>query len=78
MSSASLVLRSGLLILNCKNYFSVALKRVAMTQNAEFCFWNSYCSDGWIFSYSCLSDFLEKYKKTLPHPSLIKGSEPMP
>jgi len=76
--SASLALISGLIILNCKNYYSVVLKGVAMTQNAEFCLWNSYCSDGWIFFYSCLSDFLEKYKKSLPLPSLLKGSGPMP
>jgi hypothetical protein len=31
-----------------------------------------------IFSYSCLSDFLAKYKKTLPQPSLLEGSGPMP
>jgi len=49
-----------------------------MTQNAEFCMWNSYCSSGWIFSYSGLSDFLEKYKKALPQQSILKGSGPMP
>jgi hypothetical protein len=76
--SASLVLISGSINFNRKNYFSVALKGVAMTQNAEFCLWNNYCSGGWIFSYLRLSDILEKYKKTLPQQSLLKGSGPMP
>jgi hypothetical protein len=51
VSNASLALRFGSVIFNCKNYFSVALKGVAMTQNAVFCMWNSYYSDGYIFLF---------------------------
>jgi hypothetical protein len=51
VSNASLALRSGSIIFNCQNYFSDALKGAAMTQNAEFCMWNSYYSDDYIFLF---------------------------
>jgi hypothetical protein len=49
VSNASLALKSGSIIFNCKNYFPVTLKGLAMTQNAEL--WNSYYSDGYIFLF---------------------------